>query len=462
MSPHRCPRFHFSTALALLTLLLLGCSESARVPPSVVFFVTDTLRADSLGCYGNRVVETPVVDQLAAEGVLFERAFAQSPWTRASLASILTGVYPEAHGVERRNDVLADRLQVLPEFFAEKGYATAAVITNPNVGSFFGFKQGYDEFYELYDRRNTGRVESSELVTPSNEVVDRALQWLEQVDGPYFLFALTIDPHWPYRPPERFDRYGGNYAGELGPDGGATEEVDLSLEDRRRVRSFYHGEVAFNDESFGRLLAALRERGSYDDTVVVFTSDHGEEFWEHGGRWHGRQLFSESTQVPLVIRYPRAFRAGMRVAEPVETIDIAPTLLELGGIPAPAYLDGRSLAGSSARAERVLYASAKLDGALVKSAMRMPWKLVWYPNQRRHLLFNLEQDPRERRSSYDSSRREADELLRLLRAAQAASLEKQTLLHSGAATPTISADEIPESSRKALSALGYLDGDDEE
>ena len=312
---------------ALVSLLLVtascgdpGSVEVAAPPassgqqpaPNIILYVVDTLRADSLGCYGNPVVETPTIDRLAAEGTLFEDAVAPSSWTRPSFASLLSGLPPAVHGVHQRRDKLNRSVELLSERLGERGYATAMITTNPNVGRAFGFDQGFDDFIELYSRkkRGVGLVRPRALVTGSPEATERATEWIYATSGPFFLVILTIDPHSPYAPPSEFDRYGGDYAGEVDGEPKWINSPELAAEDKERIRSLYYGEIAFNDDSLGRLLEHLRATGIEDETVVALTADHGEEFWEHGERGHGKTLYEEVVRVPLIVRFPPAGKAA--------------------------------------------------------------------------------------------------------------------------------------------------------
>jgi len=454
-----------------LAVIVLGCEDGgaptpARAPPhparegpNVLLYVVDTLRADGLSRYGNGDVETPAVDQLAREGALFVDAQAPSSWTRASIATILTGLYPDVHGVEGRNDALSERLLLLSELFAAHGYATGAIIANPNVGSFYGFDQGYGEFVELYERRSRGMIDARESIVPSDQVSERAKHWIDSAPTPFFLFILTIDPHWPYEPPAAFDRHRADYAGRVDRDPLAITRKDLSQADRMRLRSLYEAEIAFNDDSLGRLLEHLRVRGRYDDTIVVFTSDHGEEFWEHGNTMHGLSLFEESIRVPLIIRYPKALPVAARVEAPVELVDIAPTLLELAGIPAPYPMDGHSLTRPPARGERSLYASLDLDQIETHAITRPPWKLITRAKGQDALLFNLEIDAGE---TWDLAKKHPERVATLSRALSeqmaAHAIRHAQLVGDGDAA-TVSEDDLSDDTRRALEALGYIDAD---
>jgi arylsulfatase A-like enzyme len=277
---------------AVLAGLAAGCAPAPREPqPNILLYVVDTLRADALAPYGNPLVETPAAARLAAEGTLYERAHAHTSWTRASAATLLSGLGAAAHGAEGRDDALPAGIPLVSEALRAAGYATAAVVANPNVGSVFGFDRGFDEFIELYQRREKGYVAVDELRTSADEVTRRAVEWLDRAGRPFFLVVLTIDPHSPYRPPARHDRYGRGIASRVTGSSADLHRTDLSPADRQRLHSLYLGEVAANDEALGGLLARLEAVGELDSTAVILTSDHGEEFWEHGGRGHGHTLY---------------------------------------------------------------------------------------------------------------------------------------------------------------------------
>jgi arylsulfatase A-like enzyme len=197
-------------APSLLWLCLLcglaGCAP-AQERPNILLYVVDTLRADSLAPYGNPVIETPAATRLAREGTLYERAYAHSSWTRPSIASLLTGRLPGAHRVEGRRDRAAEELRFLPEALAEVGYHTGAIVTNPNVGAFFGFDQGFEEFVELFDHDGEAVVPYQGSRARSDAVTRRAIEWIDSARRPFFLFVLATDPHNPYTPPPGFRDY---------------------------------------------------------------------------------------------------------------------------------------------------------------------------------------------------------------------------------------------------------------
>lgn len=324
-----------------------GPSVAARAErPNLILYVVDTLRADHLGCYGYDRPTSPRLDAFAREGVRFAEARAQSSWTKPAMATILTGLYPITHGAERRSQGIAPEARTLAERLAEAGYETAMFTTNPTVVEKFGFGRGFDRFEYVHQLQ--GRKRRS---VDSAEMHRAATAWLDgraAPERPFFLVVHTLDPHDPYRPQEPFRSrfapgvdvasaccFRGERLEALSPEGAAIR--------RRDSLALYDGEIAQNDASFGRLVDDLRTRGLLHRSAVIFTSDHGEEFHEHGGWRHAESLFEEVLRVPLVVRLPGGAPAGTTVADPADQIDIAPTLLDLAGIAAPPELPGASL-----------------------------------------------------------------------------------------------------------------------
>ena len=444
-------------------LLAASCGPEAAVesqdgpPPNVILYLSDALRADAIEPYGNGVVSTPALARLAREGVRYENVYAQSSWTRSSVASILTGTHPDLHGVELRRGQLDPSWLVLPEILAEQGYQTAYITANPNVGAFYGFDQGFASLIQLYGRRKPGVVGADELVASSREVTDRAIAWVEQAGSPFFLFVLAVDPHWPYDPPAEFDDYAGDYGGAITPGSRFDRDTRPDDDDLSRIRSLYYGEISYNDDSLGRLLDHLETRDDYDDTVFVFSSDHGEEFWEHGLSGHGRNLYEEVLRVPLIIRHPRRFAAGRVVAEPVELVDLFPTILALADIEPPTDRDGRLLAEAAAQPARTIHAKLALDRNHAEVLLRFPWKLHIRRakvGKREVQLYDLASDPGETRD------RSAEQPSRV--AAMLAELEdryRRRERYRSGVDPGGSATrrELPEDVAESLRAMGYLE-----
>jgi arylsulfatase A-like enzyme len=318
-------------------------SETAaepRRPVNVLVYMVDTLRADRLGVYGFDRPVSPRLDAFAADATVFETAIAQSPWTRPSVASVLTGLTPLVHGINRPRDGLSQEAVTLAELLSAHGYRTAAMVANPNIAGRFNLGQGFDS-YELLGGFDNG----APLVT------DWARQWLDEQrdpERPFFLYLHTVEPHAPYTPEEEFRA---RFAPDVPRNGFGTQphirslkKEDGSLTDEvvGWLLDLYDAEIAANDAAFGDLLDVLEARGLLDDTVVVFVSDHGEEFMEHGRLEHAKTFYREVIEVPLVVRFPDLGH-GRRIAAPVQHVDVMPTLLGYLGVAQPPGLEGRDL-----------------------------------------------------------------------------------------------------------------------
>lgn len=347
-------------------------------PPNVIIYLVDALRSDRLGVYGCDRPLSPNLDALAATGITFTDVVAQSSWTKASVASIFTGLWPRAHGVNGPDDRLPDALQTLPELLHAAGYQTCAVVANAYVGRPFGFARGFDHFEFIEHKKGRSEV-----------LHERVAAWLEGRDrdrDPFFLYVHTIDPHAPYAPPSPYLE---NFAaGVEDPLVGQVETVrglvlgtvEPTPELGRDLRELYDGEVAANDASFGKLLDLLSGMGELDNTLMVFTSDHGEAFGEHDTWTHGLDLYNEVLSVPLVVRLPGGAGAGQRVPATVQHIDLLPTILGLCDINHPSDGGGARIldrSGTIRVAEnRTIYAYLDYWGRTGASAQAAGWKLI--------------------------------------------------------------------------------------
>jgi len=299
----------------------------------IVVISIDTLRADRLPAYGYKHVATPVIDAFAAEGVLFESAWAHSPQTLPSHASIFTGRLPFEHGIR---DNLGFTLKAgegtLAEVLKRQGYATGGFASAYVLRAETGIGRGFD----TWDARlpvSSPEVAIGEVQRDGADTVAAATAWLSARTSPqFFLFLHLYEPHTPYEPPARFRQY-----------------------------QPYDGEIAYDDELVGRLFATLKEKGLYDPALVILLSDHGEGLGDHGEQEHGLFLYRETTQVPLIVKLPGQRESGRRVGAPVQHIDLVPTVLDMVGAAGPAGLRGRSLVpllSGGAIAEQGIYAEA--------------------------------------------------------------------------------------------------------
>lgn len=326
-------------------------TQPGRSAPLVIVYLVDTLRADHTGPYGYGRATTPQLDAFARDAVVFEQAVAHASWTKPSVASLFTSQLPGRHGAVQLRDRLDPALVTLAEMLSAKGYSTGAALANAVI--FFegtAFEQGFDVFTGLHGRagRTSKDVEAA-------LVVDTALGFIDARRGlPTFAYVHTMDPHVPYTPPAPFDRLFEPHPEADHP--GIDPRTDFKeARDRERLIAQYDGDVAYGDQEFGRFLRALKQRGLYDDALIVFTADHGEEFLDHGKWLHGRSVFDELVRVPLIVKFPGRARAGARVKQQVQEVDILPTILAtldlpvpappvIAGIPLQATLDGRQAA----------------------------------------------------------------------------------------------------------------------
>ena len=328
-----------------LPLLFRGGKER----PNIILISLDTVRADHLHCYGYHRPTSPTLDSLAARGWLFRNVVAQSSWTLPSHASLFSSLHLSSHGVTTWDDALPQEIVTLPEVLRGEGYLTGAVIGGA-LGTRYGLNQGFD----TYDTRCFTSATKSTVTNPCTHT--HAVEWLRTWGhAPFFLFLHYWDVHDPYVPPAPFDTlfdpgYHGSVKGWetlngwealLARFGGSFAR--LSRQDRDHIMALYDGEIASTDRFLGMLFHELRALDLEKKTLVVITSDHGDEFLEHGHTGHGKTLFRELVDIPLIWVEPRGRSRPSTVEDIIQSIDIAPTILNYLGIPAPTTMQGRSL-----------------------------------------------------------------------------------------------------------------------
>jgi arylsulfatase A-like enzyme len=330
-----------------VTTQLLACGAERL---DFVVIVIDTLRADRVGAHGGRPGLTPHLDGLAARGVVFERAYAQSSWTNPSVASILTSRYQSQHGITNVMTILPPEESTLPEVLWLNGYDTGGFSANASISIERGFSQGYKR-YEAYPHHAGDQGPFEGKPVRADVVNAGALAWLDAQppEKPTFLWLQYMEPHFPYLPPEPLAALDGApcpdpVAHGLNVPGGPAPPPELM----QAVELCYDAEVAAADAAVGALLGALRSRGRLERTVVIVTSDHGEELLEHGRVGHGLTLYEEVIRVPLIVAVPWRHER-LDVDDVVRLVDLAPTILDLAGIQPPKSFEGRSFAAVLAR-----------------------------------------------------------------------------------------------------------------
>jgi arylsulfatase A-like enzyme len=343
-----------------------------RPPPyNVLWIVLDTVRADFLGCYGGPRGVSPRIDELAARGVLFERAVSQAGWTLPAMVSMLTGLHAESHGVVHTEHQLPARAVTFAEQMAAAGFTTAAVVSGTFTDSYWGMDQGFDHFDDLgmvvddresppHDPTNTQAMKArAHRRITSPLVTDRAIAWLgDHPQRRFFLLTHYFDPHLDY-----LEHSGvSEHFAPMPCSSPRLCALDPDPQNTARLRATHAGEIAFTDHHIGRLLDYLEERELLHETIVVLTADHGEEFYERKFLAHGNFLFNEVIRVPLIVVAPGgATPPGRRVSTPVATLDIGPTLLELADVGGTDFGQGYSLVAllqeDGPLAERAVFSS---------------------------------------------------------------------------------------------------------
>lgn len=396
----------------------------------VLLLVVDTLRWDAVGANSDDAPATPHMDALASDSAVFANAYSASSWTLPGMASMLTGLTPMAHSADSLYDRLPRAVTTVAERLAEAGVRCGAFGINPMLlAETSGMAQGF-ETYTWYPR--TGVEATSlgakiyvrlfrrdlELEITDSELTDLTLEWFsENRGGNTFTWVHYFAPHLPYAPPDAFRPDGEAPIGY----GFAFEDISrvrigrlaTTAEERDWIRALYEGEVRYADDEVGRLIAGLKTLELYDDMTILFTSDHGEEFWDHGGFEHGHTMYEELVKAPLFMKLPGASDNG-RFDAVVSTMSVTPTILESFGVStedegfhAPSLFP---LTGSEEIAQRPLVLSgalyyekqdAVLDGAL---------KYILYRGSNRAELFDLRNDPRERHNIIDEHPGELEEL----------------------------------------------------
>ncbi len=469
--------------VALMAGMTLSCGQRQR--PNIVLIVIDTLRADHLGSYGYARPTSPHIDQLAARGTIFDDANAVASYTRPSSASILTGLYPSVHGAVTHADSISQDVPTLAEALAAVGYSTHGIYRNGNVSETFGFGRGFESyvspdknFWRGLKKAGVAKSERRFVSQTDDSLLTReAVPLIKEVeDKPFFLYLHLGGPHDPYSPPREAvapfldapltpiaEMFYTQPVKRQREQPAVLQQmrqglVELDELTRQQVVALYDGEIVFSDQQIGAVVKALEETGRLDDTVILLTSDHGEELWDHHDLGHGQSHYRELLRVPLIVAGPGV--QNRRIATPVSLIDLAPTILELAGITPSAGLAGESLA-QVLRSRRVMPARAPVyaegllrllgngDPMLFRSVQAGHQKLILDFQRHRKMLFDVQLDAGEHNSLMTANPRQSRLLLDTLVNVHRSNLDSAYLA-------PVEVVEIPAEVEEQIRALGYL------
>jgi arylsulfatase A-like enzyme len=433
-------------------MVLFGCIDTEpHATRGLILISLDTLRADRVGMIrGGRSI-TPSIDRFATDGVFFENCYAQAPSTLPSHASIMTSLLPPHHGAYfARKSKLAPGIITIAEVLSQAGYRTVSFNGGAQLDPVWGLDRGFDRYETEVVKRETsaGVVERDFRLILD---VEKTLRWLAEDDSrPFFVFLHSFEIHSPYTPSLADVDALGDVTTEGYREHVSIEQleainagtVSVGREQRQQIQDAYNAEIISADRAIGHFVSRLREMGLYEDTMIVFTSDHGEEFGEHGMMgWHSHSLYDELLHVPLIIKFPRRRYAGTRVTTQVRSIDIAPTALGSLGIEIPAQFTGKDLATRAHSGWQWDLTALSYQDTPVGidrwSLRETRWKL----NDGR--LFDTHTDAAELQSRLEPSR------VRDFRVTMRAMLEERSVVGVTSSQPAAE-------TKKQLRALGYV------
>ncbi len=417
--------------------------RNAHTGPNVILYLVDTLRADHLGCYGYQSGTSPFLDQLASKGVLFERCFSQSPWTKPSIPTLLASLYPHTHrvGVKSYTDILPDSVETLQDVMRRDGCVTANFTANPLGSALSNLDQGFDYTFNPSAFEITNRVKKNDQLH-SDDLNKRILPWLEtHAENRFFIYIHSMDPHNPYSAPIR----------------------PSHLNNRNGPMESYDAEIYFNDSQIKKLYEKLIKLGLEKDTLFIVTSDHGEAFSEHGNVHHGHSVYNEEIHVPLLMIHPGALQP-QRIETPAQLVDVMPTILSHCCVEYdPMALQGKALLPlKNARNSRSVFSSRICYESFFHSLIQGDCKLIYNPSptdeEIQYQLFNLAKDPGEQNNLAERDPQRTQKMIAelkefLLQQERLQSDYFRQHYHSISSPPdqALSQDDI-----ERLKALGYI------
>jgi arylsulfatase A-like enzyme len=464
-----------------------GTSAVSR--PNILIILLDATRPDHLSVYGYSRETDPNIKALASTGQVFTRMYAQAASTTPSVATLLSSLYPAVHRANDATDFLSSAVPRLPELLRAAGYRTFGISANANVSPTFGYAQGFDDFTawktenpirltllgrfaeDLLGPSTVTRLlrEHADLIPVAESITDSTLEWaarnrtaLVEEKQPFFMYVHYIDPHYPYRPPAPYDRLYDYRRDPSRRRDGRVDPVALAQDRHRelvaRTLDQYDGEIRYADHHVGRLLAGLGAAGLLDNTIVIVTADHGEEFFEHDHLGHGKSTYEEVLWVPFIVAWPGKIPAGSRNDRMLGLIDVMPTLLAVAGVEPPRLVQGTSFAPlltkpDAALPPRTMFAQVVQPGFSIDMARSETAKFVRHPS-----------GPRQGREEYYDLARDPLERVNLVATAPAAAavLRKELFVFNDVVARSASlatperAKKLDRDTERALRSLGYI------
>jgi arylsulfatase A-like enzyme len=424
--------------------------------PNIIIILSDALRKDHLGCYGYERNTTPHIDAFSREATIFTNTYAQAPSTKPSVASIFTSLYPSQHQTIINQQQLPLSKLTLAEVLKQSGYVTAGFFENYNLLKKFQFNQGFNIWTPL--ERNQNSIQSKKK---AKEGFDKKIQsWLTRnKNKPFFLYIHFLDPHNPYTPPPPFNNFfDKEYKGIIDGNQTKPEYIPYYKQNQKELYhliSLYDEEIRYTDFRFSKIIKKLSELEILEKSLVIFLSDHGEEFLEHGHLRHSTSVYSELINIPLIIRYPKLFWEK-RELKNVQHIDIFPTILHISGIELPLYLEGKNILAeipgkqTKNRMPENIISEYIVNKKKKRSSQRClitpEWKLIHHIRSNSYSLFNIYQDPKDSINIINNNR----EIARNLKINLTAWERKMKFIMR---FKTISLDK---KTKEELKSLGYL------
>ncbi|MBD3169641.1 MAG: sulfatase-like hydrolase/transferase [candidate division Zixibacteria bacterium] len=439
---------------------------ASKIPgKNIIYIIIDTLRYDRLSINGYNKISTPNIDSLAVGAINYKHHYAQSSWTKPQIATLLTGMYPSSHRAIGKADILPGAVYTIAEHFADNGYYTVGIVDNVNITEAFNFQQGFDEFYFLkpeyyfwatesvyklslysllrrsHEKTSAGDIWPEHYYQPAEVVSDEAIGWLDRnKDKRFFMLLHYMDPHDPFFE-HPFNGTGYARAAQENPPGSVAQTYSDA----------YDEEIVYHDEMLGRVFEHLKGLNLYDSSIIVVTADHGEEFYEHGGWWHGYTLYNEGIRVPLIIKPPAGTYEPAVDTSFVRSIDVPPSILGLVEHKTPDTWQGQNIFNRKEEPSLV-FAEEILTGNIIHSVMNREWKYIeanednprgLQPQE----LYKMPEDSLE----MNNLAAERQDVVKELKEA----LELKKLIAAGQAVESEETD-IDEATRERLKALGYL------